>query len=220
MPDRLILKNTTEDTLVTPGDAIASFITKPDPTTENMCTLTISDKVGPASRLFARKRGQTFGLEAPREWSRRTNYKGASVSPLSWFLTYAFQLWSLGVLIFSYFRFGPRNTENGRMTSLDVPEDSFYLALLFANKPHVFLSACYYNFNGLITRFFVEKEWNSYSLAYLPLRVTTPKGSQISTYRLQLPLVASIPLIVVGALLHWVLSQTFFLSIFEGSRSP
>lgn len=147
---------------------------------------------------------------------------------MTWFLTYLFLSGSLVTLAYSYFRFGIRaitpgsfahHPENGHMRSMDVPDGAFILALLMGNKTQVFLATCYYFYNGLLTRFMAEREWNAYSLAYQPLRVTQPRGSQTSTYRLQLPYRLSIPLIAVIALLHWTLSNTYYLSIFEGGQS-
>lgn len=208
---------------MTPGDAIASFLANPDPVTEGMSTLSFQDKGSPLSFL-RRKRG-SLTLSEPREWCRRRRHMGSSIPAITWFITYLFLANSLGTLAYSYFHFGIRaitagsfahSPENGHMRSMDVPDGAFLLALLMANKTQVFLAACYYFYNGLLTRFAAEREWNAYSLAYQPLRVTLPRGSQTSTYRLQLPYVLGIPLAIVAALLHWTLSNTYYLGIFEG----
>ena len=220
---RFVLRKLSDDLLVTPGDAIASFIANPDPVTEGMSTLSFHDKISPFSCL--RKKHDSLSLSKPREWSRRPKYMGSSIPAVTWLLTYLFLSGCLVTLAYSYFRFGIRaltpgsfahSPENGHMRSMDVPDGAFILALLMANKTQVSLAACYYFYNGLITRFMAEKEWNAYSLAYQPLRVTFPKGSQISTYRLQIPYKLSLPLIIIIALLHWVLSNTYYLGIFEG----
>lgn len=214
---------------MTPGDAIASFIADPDPATAGMSTLSFEDKASPLS--FLRKKRGGLTLSEAREWCRRRKHMGASIPAVTWLITYLFLANSLGTLAYSYFHFGIRaitdgsfahHPENGHMRSMDVPDGAFLLALLMGNKTQVFLAACYYFYNGLLTRLMAEREWNSYSLAYQPLRVTLPKGSQTSTYRLQLPYKLGIPLVVVTALLHWTLSNTYYLSIFEGgpSRPP
>lgn len=152
---------------------------------------------------------------------------GSSIPAITWVLTYLFLSGSLFTLAYSYFRFGIRaltpgsfahHPENGHMRSMNVPDGAFILALLLGNKSHVFLAASYYFYNGLLTRFMAEREWNAYSLAYQPLRVTLPRGSQTSTYRLQLPYRMGVPLVVMVALLHWTLSNTYYLSIFEGGQ--
>lgn len=208
---------------MTPGDAISSFIANPDTTSEGMSTLSFQDKPSPLS--FLRKKRGGLTLSEPRQWMRRPRYMGSSIPAITWVLTYLFLSGSLVTLAYSYFRFGIRaltpgsfahHPENGHMRSMDVPDGAFILALLMGNKTQVFLAASYYFYNGLLTRFMAEREWNAYSLAYQPLRVTLPKGSQTSTYRLQLPYRMGIPLIIITALLHWTLSNTYYLSIFEG----
>ena len=220
---RFILRKLSDDLLVTPGDAIASFIADPDPTTDGMSTLSFQDKRNVLSYLRKHRDGLT--LSQPREWTRQRKYMGSAIPAATWFLAYLFLSGSLVTLAYSYFRFGIRaitpgsfahHPENGHMRSMDVPDGAFILALLMGSKTQVFLAACYYFYNGLLTRFMAEREWNAYSLAYQPLRVTLPKGSQTSTYRLQLPYRLGLPLLVIIALLHWTLSNTYYLSIFEG----
>ncbi|SPO04312.1 uncharacterized protein DNG_06995 [Cephalotrichum gorgonifer] len=217
-----VLRSLSADLLVTPGDAIASFISDPDPTTEGMSTLSFQDRTSPLSRLWKKRAG--LALSGPREWSRRPKYAGATIPAATWLLTYLFLSGSLVTLAFSYFRFGMRalipgsfahSPENGHMRSMDVPDGAFILALLMGNKTQVFLATSYYLYNALLTRFMAEREWNAYSLAYQALRVTSPKGSQTSTHRLQLPYKLGVPLIVIASLLHWTLSNTYYLSIFE-----
>lgn len=81
--------------------------------------------------------------------------------------------------------------------------------------PQLIVSVLYLAYNGIFTRIFAEIEWARYSQAYKPLRVTQRKGEQVSTYRLQLPLHWSIPLLVVSTLLHWLLSNCFYVIIYE-----
>ena len=49
-----------------------------------------------------------------------------------------------------------------------------------------------------------------YSKRRQSLRVTSPAGSQRSTYYLQLPYQYSIPLLALSSLLSWLASQSFF----------
>jgi len=76
----------------------------------------------------------------------------------------------------------------------------------------------YFVYNSLFTRLQVEKEWNTYSKDYQPLRVTAPVGEQVSTYRLQLPYRYSIPLITISIILHWLVSNTLYVFIIEGGK--
>lgn len=95
---------------------------------------------------------------------------------------------------------------------------SFVKTLLVINTPQLLLSFCYFSLNAFITRLLVEKEWNLFSLSQRPLRVSRPRGDQISSYRLQLPYRYSLPLMTISGLLHWVLSNSFFFYIIEGGK--
>lgn len=55
------------------------------------------------------------------------------------------------------------------------------------------------------------KEWNNLAYTRKSLHVSEPRGQQRTTYFLQLSYRWSVPLIVLSAFLHWLLSQTFFL---------
>lgn len=98
--------------------------------------------------------------------------------------------------------------------------DPIYLPGRAAHGEHaqLILSFCYFALNSFLTRIQVEEEWNSYSRSYKPLRVSHPRGQQISHYRLQLPYKYSIPLIGMSILLHWILSNAIFLTIIEGGK--
>jgi len=80
-----------------------------------------------------------------------------------------------------------------------------------ANVPQLFLSFAYLNINTICTSMAGAQEWNRLALSKKYLRVTKPVGQQRSTYFLQLPYRWSLPLIALGGILHWALSQTFFL---------
>lgn len=62
----------------------------------------------------------------------------------------------------------------------------------------------------------MAKEWAAMSTRYKALRVTNPKGQQISTYFLQLPYRYSVPLLIISILLHWVLSGCIYLLVMQG----
>lgn len=89
---------------------------------------------------------------------------------------------------------------------------------MVANLPQLILSICYLAYNGLFTRMLAEFEWSKYSVGFRSLRVTEPKGSQNSTYRLQLPYRFSIPLVIVSIALHWLYSNCIYVSNYEGKH--
>ncbi|MBE3047068.1 hypothetical protein IMZ48_31995 [Candidatus Bathyarchaeota archaeon] len=212
---------------MTPGHAIASFIADPDPSTADMSTLCFQDKVSPI--LCLRRKRDSPTLSGPREWWHRRRYMCSSIPVFTWLLMHLFLSNALGTLAYSYFRFGlhaltpgsfAHSPKNGLMRSMDVTDGAFLLALLMGSKSQVLLAACFYFYNGLTTRFMVDSEWNAYNLAYRPLRVTLLEGSQTSTYHLQLPYKLGLPLAIVAALLHWKLSNTYYLGVPEGVQFP
>ena len=86
------------------------------------------------------------------------------------------------------------------------------LTVLVANSPQVVLSFLSLNYNGVITCMLVAKEWHTYAKERKPLRVTRPTDLQRSTYRLQIPYRYGIPLLILSAVLHWLVSLTLFLA--------
>lgn len=110
------------------------------------------------------------------------------------------------------------SANNGILNTQGSTAGQLLPSVLTANLPQLLLSFSYFVYNSLYTRLCVEKEWDSYSLAYRTLRVTSPKGQQRSTYRLQLPYRYSIPLIVISILLHWLVSNALYVFILEGGK--
>ena len=83
--------------------------------------------------------------------------------------------------------------------------------VLLANLPQIILSFVFLTYNGLFTCMLMGKEWNDFAHRRKPLRVTLPRGTQQSTYRLQIPYRYGIPLLILSTLLHWLVSQSLFL---------
>jgi hypothetical protein len=84
--------------------------------------------------------------------------------------------------------------------------------VMLANLPQVILSFLYLMYNGLYTSMHLAHEYGGYATARKALRVTTPRGTQRSTYWLQLPYTYGVPLILASATLHWLISQSIFLA--------
>ena len=116
------------------------------------------------------------------------------------------RLWSLG--------FGDVNSQflihlnHGSLSS----STSLVLTGIVANLPQVLLSFLYFSYNGLYTCMLLAEEWGAYAHKRRFLRVTSPKGGQRSTYRLQLPYRYGVPLLVGSGTLHWLVSQSIFLA--------
>ena len=116
-------------------------------------------------------------------------------------------LWSLG--------FGKINSETliyiNHTLNLTSPA-SVVLIVLIANSPQILLSFLYLAYNGIFTCILLAEEWNAYAHKSKFLRVTSPTGGQRSTYRLQLPYRYGIPLLIGSSTLHWLISQSIFIT--------
>lgn len=92
------------------------------------------------------------------------------------------------------------------------------LLVLVANLPQFLISLLYLLYNDLFTRMQLGREWTSYSQRHRPLRVTAPTGEQVSQHFLQLPFMYSIPLMIIMIVLHWLVSQSLFLTLIAHYR--
>lgn len=80
-----------------------------------------------------------------------------------------------------------------------------------ANAPQVLISLIYFSYNSYFTTMLLGYEWATYAYKRKGLRVTTEaKGAQRSSYSLSLPYKFGLPLIAVGGLMHWLVSQSIF----------
>ncbi|KAG6362579.1 hypothetical protein INS49_007671 [Diaporthe citri] len=219
-----ILFGLTDNSLVTPGDAISSFISQPDPNTVGLATMgfTDADRLEYDSLEKVPASGLLHGPMA-RRWRHCPRRFKSVLSRAVWVRTYSILIAGMALISTGL---GLDVTGNGASTLIgtfgkaattNIAIQFTYLgALLMANTPQLILSFCYFALNSFLTRIQVEEEWNSYSRSYKPLRVSNPKGQQVSHYRLQLPYKYSIPLIGMSIVLHWVLSNAIFLTIIEG----
>ncbi|KAK3387794.1 hypothetical protein B0H63DRAFT_521816 [Podospora didyma] len=222
----IVLTRVKGDPLVTPGDAIASFITHPDPTTDLMATMTMADyRAG-----LGKSNAASLMAPGPRQWPKGLEKRlFAAISRGAWIRLYGMLAVIIPATAYLY-RLGSRNnplstsseafshsTENG-LFAPTVSAHGFLASVLIANMPQLVLSIVYFSYNTLFSRILVEKEWRSYAAgpSPVPLRVTSPAGDQVATYRLQLPYRYSIPLIATSALLHWLVSITIYSFAIQG----
>ena len=205
--------------LITIGDAVASFIQQPDPVTLGSC-------IAGKGRYTTRDWRNTV---TPYTSSRHRWFAGASKG--RWAVTYT--LCGLTILVAAgLLAMGldaVHSTGNSGALSLGFGEisgralisfassnteyDSSVVAMvLVANIPQLLLSFLYFCFNGLFTCMLLAEEWSGYAHQRKALRVSKPRGNQRSTYRLQLPYKYGLPLLIIAALLHWLVSQSIFLA--------
>ncbi|KAF4452593.1 hypothetical protein F53441_4613 [Fusarium austroafricanum] len=218
-----------ENPLMTPGDAIASFISRPDEETRGMCTLSLSDlkKTPKRTQLGLGSATQEYKwLQGPRQWQGIPGRRFGHAIPTTIWVLSSLLIGSalvvaatmLGISVRgqglkdSKFGHSPANEDVQNDGLADLP---LITQTVVANSPQLILSICYMAYNGLFTRMLAEFEWAKYSVGFKSLRVTEPKGSQSATYRLQLPYRFSIPLICVSILLHWIFSNCIYVSNYE-----
>ncbi|KAH8664405.1 hypothetical protein BX600DRAFT_498192 [Xylariales sp. PMI_506] len=209
--------------LLTIGDAVESFIIQPDLTTTGMCCLS-------RGNISRRKSQDTWhSWESLQTTWKTPSRRFSSAIPVSiWIWSYLLISVSFAIAaVFYHQAFVNRSVEStgfgdssgnpaAHVDSLlgDLQSNVSLLAIL-ANIPQVVLSMCYLVYNGLFTRMCSEYEWATYSVRYQPLRVSSRKGLQRSTYRLQLPYHWTFPLLVVSTILHWLFSNCLYVFIFE-----
>lgn len=95
---------------------------------------------------------------------------------------------------------------------VDMPSIGLLSAVALSNTPQALFSVIYLVYNNLLTCMLMEHEWNDYAHYRKPLRVSSPRGTQRSTYWLQLPYSYALPLVAASGLSHWLISQSLFLA--------
>ncbi|KAH6616712.1 hypothetical protein C7974DRAFT_436662 [Boeremia exigua] len=229
---RLLLCHSSHDALVTLGDAIASFLERPDAHTEGRClpsevqidrAFNGRTSVAPRNDIVRyhtrhdkelRNQARAFKPEKIR-WS-------AASSHGTWLTAYVFYLCAviIGLAAIRMSLHGmPKSpaqlwkigfgSVDGR--NLLTANMSLLSAVILANSPQAILSYLYPTFNRLYSSMLLGKEWSSYLNDRKTLRVTTPIGQQRSTYWLSVPYRYAIPMIIVSGLFHWLASQSLFM---------
>ncbi|KAK8131082.1 hypothetical protein PG984_007520 [Apiospora sp. TS-2023a] len=215
--------------LVTPGDALESFIAFPDHSTDGVSTMSIHDsqvlEFSPRRHYNGFENNGTILTIQPRRYQGHPRKLSHAVSRRIWVQAcYPISVSLVAILIVTGVTFtwplsgsfGP--SLDSSIFSIGEPVNPIQ-ALLVANLPQLILSFCYLLINNLFTQLQAEQEWNSYAQTYKPLRVSYPEGGQLSTYRLQLPYKYSVPLIAMSAVLHWLVSNSIYFLVIDGGMS-
>jgi hypothetical protein len=84
--------------------------------------------------------------------------------------------------------------------------------VIIANTPQLIFSFLYFALNSLLTSMSSAAEWSGYAKERKSLRVSNkPQLSQRSNYFLSIPYRYAVPLIVLSAILHWLISESLFI---------
>lgn len=209
------------DPLVTLGDALASFLTEPDPTTQGACIMTRDDV----------QKGR-WGLREPKTWTTNSTHRWLQTPSLmrwlgwclSWITPVALTAAALAVTLKN------DNTDSTTTESLKVfgnpttvyrfPVDTPHPGLaILASLPHVVLGVLYLSTNALYTVFYLSHELSQFAVPnhLFPLRVSSgqPEGAQMTSLYLTLPRPVSWLLFFLFVAMGFVLSQGLFLTTFE-----
>ncbi|EGD93019.1 hypothetical protein TESG_00576 [Trichophyton tonsurans CBS 112818] len=211
---------TIDTPILTVGDAIASFLEKPDTTVRGKCLLSMKDLTGLSNTYdpFWIRRNRWVFFHKPKQWR-------SAVSPGRW--CFGIMLYCLSLAFCAFLLYiGMRSMSNKMgiwtadlqaldfrtLISTNFWPTSLIANTLIANLPQLVYSLIYFAYNGILTAMTMSAEWSQYATQRKGLRVSAaPNAAQRSKYFLSLPYRYAIPLMTTTGILHWLISQSFFL---------
>lgn len=212
--------------LVTLGDAIASFLRDPDPSTRNNSLLTKEN---------VRTGMGGWGFTEGKYWSPTRSHFWFRSPSLSQWLTAGFWWLATAGLVTGVLVLAVTSHTPVALSSFGVPDaHSTYLvpattpaaALAIVSAiPQLLLAGLYFSTNALLTAYFLSRESAKYvmfpsGIQRLPLRVSAdPVGYQTTSLYLTLPRPASWALALWFAAMGFVLSQACFVVSLQSSSS-
>jgi hypothetical protein len=208
-------------TLITLGDAIVSFLERPDFTTRGMCTLTLDDV----------KSAYWPDDAEPRQWRYNRYSRWQGVGQRRWeacCVSSLLVLGALGTLLWVAINTTTTNPDLatwydlgfGTVTKASLVQwppshigrtADLLRNVLLANLPQLLLSCLYLTWNRVLTCMAFVNEWRSFFSNRQALRVTKPQGMQRRTRFLTLPWSYIIPMLLASTAVHFLMSQAFFL---------
>ncbi|PYH98138.1 hypothetical protein BO71DRAFT_317030 [Aspergillus ellipticus CBS 707.79] len=222
-----------KEIFLTVGDAIASFLTRPDPATARMGLLSRANlRQGP--QPWRSRRAAYWPLAAkdapqPQAWAtvppRQRWIKAVHVGQWIGTVLICLVVLSVGGYLLSVAIQGLQDQMYSTSlaglwdlgfgtatpyTILPFAHSSVISMALLANSPQLVISVAYFLYNNLLTHMLLVAEYDGYASQRKPLRVSWPEGGQRSTYYLSLPYRYSVPLLVASMLLHWLVSASLF----------
>ncbi|OJJ42781.1 hypothetical protein ASPZODRAFT_76111 [Penicilliopsis zonata CBS 506.65] len=183
--------------LFTIGDAVASFLERPDRMTEGLCWASKTEICG----------GWKIALEAPSTYTQLSQPKrwmrGASI--WRWLTTLTLGLKPMAnkvqvVLPALRWRYIGYDYFDGIHSTA---------AMVIANLPQLLITITYFAYNNVLTSMLVAVEYSSYGNTRKPLRVTWPveNSQQQSTYWLTIPYRYGLLFLIIQMIIHWLVSQ-------------
>lgn len=217
-----------DEVLVTIGDAIASFLQRPDPNTANECMI---PKAMPRDLAFRPYIWKSHHLRSawrpppplpppPRPQNPPTTpHKWTSATSVSLrVFTITLTILSATCLVIiavhrksnvnSGFKVG-FGSVNAAILLTNLSHN-FVANILLVNTVQLLITGLYFLYNDMLTRMLLAAEYNDFALHRKPLRVSFPTPPQRSTYYLTIPYRYSIPALTTFTVIHWLISEGFF----------
>lgn len=197
--------------LSTTGEAIGSFLAKPDIHTAGVGPVSVQEvRAGPMSPAW-----HGFAFNANR---RLRLYKAAT--KVRWWLGVLSCLvpFLTGLVCLYWATAWPTIPSTGNphtvftgVGSFETPavyrvSNSFTGTALAVNAIQIGLAWSYLAANDLLTSMVASREYQRYAAVRKAVRVARPEGQQRDTYFLSLPYKYALPLITLWTLLHWQIS--------------
>jgi hypothetical protein len=220
----LVFTHPSGEFLRTIGDAITSFLKKPDPNTKDMCLV---------SSAQIRKHGfkndypsQPFTGSRPRWWVGANTIEFFCTVGLS--ASYVVSLCgSLGLAIVeangTAFDRGLGRTDIQSLAPLkrdDVGSSGIVPTLLTANIPQVGFSLLYVFYTNIWSKLLNAHEFDRLTREKKGLRISErPKGYQRASHFFTLPTRYALPLSACSAVLHWLCSRSLFMARYDAFSS-
>jgi hypothetical protein len=228
----LLLRIDRRDLFLTVGDAISSFLQRPDPTTKQWCTL--------PPEVIAREKSCPWNpgnknLRREHLWSQGPHPGLLPTTRKHWSKASSLKVWGLTCLVLVLYILMSTLLPFKAVQSMNPIKDdwpsiwqikgwgviqstallsnfakSFVGMILLANTPQLAVSLLYFCFNDMLTRFTMAADYNDFSIHRRPLRVSFPRGEQRSTFYLSTPYRYSVPLLTICTLVHWFVSEGIF----------
>ena len=232
----LLLRIDRHDLSLTIGDAISSFLQRPDPTTRQWCTLSPA-MIAKEDKCPWNPKHNTIGQEGL--WTQEPHAGHLPAIRKTWRTAGSSKIWSLTwVVLILYIVISlvlptkaVQNTITHRYSTSDplvamwnikgwgevqstallsTLATSFIGMVLLANMPQLAVSLLYFCLNDTLTREILAADYNDFAITRRPLRVSFPRGEQRSSWYLTIPYRYAVPFLTTVTLIHWFISEGLF----------
>ncbi|KAE8419468.1 hypothetical protein BDV36DRAFT_294303 [Aspergillus pseudocaelatus] len=204
----------TKKPILTTGDAVVSFMLKPDEFTRGQCLLT---RESVKTRRCRPSYKSSMFNSTPMRWHAAVSGRRYLLGLVSYAVAIVI---CTGLLIFGVLSMRDKsNTWTMGLGAINAQTlitgtrwvTSLISNVLVANTPQLLFSIIYFTFNAIFTAMTLAAEWSRYANHRKGLRVSgPPEVAQRSSYFLSLPYRFAVPALTFSALLHWLLSQSLF----------